>query len=84
MRAGEIVSGLQILFAIVGGGFILGVLAQTAERSERNEASIATVSTRIDRVERRQRELDERIDHLSSALRATVRPIGWDVPDGGR
>jgi len=39
---------------------------------------------RVEHLERRQRELDDRIDALSSSLRAAVRPIGWDVPrDGG-
>lgn len=80
----KVIDGIRVLFAMFGAVWILATLAQTADRSARNEARIVAADVRLERFERRQRELDDRISALSSLLRAAVRPIGWDVPDGGR
>jgi len=85
LRIDEIIGGLRILFAMIGAVAVLTLLAHTADHAERTEARVSAIDPRVERLERRQRELSDRIDALSSSLRATVRPIGWDVPrDGGR
>lgn len=78
-------NGCGLIVGMVVFSMVVASLITSSEHVDHVSTEIVTTEVRIDRLEHRQRELDDRINALSSSLRAAVRPIGWDMPmDGGR